>query len=189
MLSNKEIEQWVMYALDCCGRRELFPILEFNYRHNMTKNLGTARYSSNWGRPRGIIALSRDWFKVLPEQEKIDTVIHEVCHIVTDVDLLNSSGRSAYEWSIAMRENRRKKGHCRLWASYMDKCGLPSRSCYVGDVKLETLTPGYCLCKEWKLTKQRAGRIRNGTNSYFCRVCKGTITLKPKLAMSVCQGK
>lgn len=178
MLPIKQVRDWARYALDYCGRLDLYPILEFHYRHNMIKNLGTATYLSNYGKPRGVIALSREWFNILPEHEKIDTVIHEVCHIVTDVDLLKPNGRDGWTWTKAIRDNKFNKGHCSVWAGYMDKCGLPPISCYRGELDARTYIEGYCLCKTWKLTKQRAGRIRNRTNEYFCRNCRATINLK-----------
>jgi predicted SprT family Zn-dependent metalloprotease len=174
-----DVEKWAKYALDYCGKQELFPILDFNYRHNMTKNLGSALYSPNYGRPYGRIALSKEWFSILPEQDQIDTVIHEVCHIVVEVEIAQVKivdvGIHAY--TSMLRENRLTNGHCKVWVKKMEVCGLPPVSCYVGDRKLDVTVPGYCLCKEWKLTKQRAGRIRNCTNAYYCKSCKGTIRL------------
>lgn len=184
MLSMTEVEKWAMYALDYCGRTDLFPILDFNYRHNMTRNLGTTTYSPNYGRPYGRISLSKEWFNILPEQDQIDTVIHEVCHIVTEVSIakLRVVDVGVYAYTQALRDNRINKGHGKIWKQQMEKCGLPPLSCYVGDRKLDISVPGYCDCKQWKLTKQRAGRIRNGTSSYFCRACNGTITLKSRIA-------
>lgn len=186
MLLTSQIENWAKYALDCCGRPELFSILEFNYRHNMTKNLGTAVYSSNYGKPKGVISLSKEWFNILPEFEKINTVIHEVCHIITDAELSRPNKLNASGWAYAIRENRLTKGHGSVWAGYMDKCGLPPTSCYRGGLNAATYINGYCACKTWRLTKQRAGRIRNCTNSYFCPKCKETITLVKDSLNEIC---
>lgn len=182
MLPMTEVEKWARYALDCCNSPTLFPILEFEYRHNMTKRLGSALYSNNYGRPYGRIALSKEWFSILPEWEQIDTVIHEVLHIVTDqkLSIINYNSNIPYQEQIRLRtDNFKTDGHGLVWKEHMKLCGLPPKSCYTGDIKLDLTVPGYCACKEWKLTKQRAGRIRNRTNEYYCKLCKATIRLTP----------
>jgi hypothetical protein len=99
-----ETEGWnlIRYMIDACHdleRPELIDQIKIEFRSGMSRTVGRA-----FSRTK-TIALSRFYWAYLPEYEKRDTMIHEVCHIATPGN-----------------------GHGRKWKDAMIKCGLePNR--------------------------------------------------------------
>jgi predicted SprT family Zn-dependent metalloprotease len=96
-----EGEGWnlVRYMVDAChdlGRPDLIGQIKIEFRSGMKKTVGKA-YSMT-----KTIALSRHYWAYMPEFEKRDTMIHEVCHIATP-----------------------GQGHRRKWKDAMIQCGAP----------------------------------------------------------------
>ncbi len=190
MLTQDTIDFWAKYTLELCGRPELFKILDFSYCPTMTRKLGSALLTNKYAREDGQwktlkvgeIKLSKPWYGVIQENDKINTVIHEVCHIVADYDIAELSKKNYCEFVTLNFDNERNEGHGKYWKELMQKCGLPPNSCAKIDEKIDNKVTAYCLCNEWKISKQRAGRIRNSTSAYYCKKCKANLSLKPRVS-------
>ncbi len=96
-----EDEGWnlVRYMVDAChdlNRPDLIGQIRIEFSSTLRKTVGQARYIEK------IVVLSRHYWAYLPEYEKRDTVIHEVCHLATP-----------------------GSGHGREWKDAMMDCGVP----------------------------------------------------------------
>lgn len=122
---------------------------------------------------KGRIRLGMKYFSVASEKDKMQTVVHEACHIANDY-LFNEN---AY-WrnnEYCVEQERATKGHGPGWAKLMGKMGIPAdRFHCMNTLQFRTYFKYSCPCGEWSFhfTAQRAGRQKNGTSQYCCPKCK-----------------
>ena len=135
--------------------------IDFDFSHRMTRCIGLARL----GRWR--ITLNANAFRILSEDEKDDTIIHEVCHFV-----------AYYIY--------REKGHGYHWQNCMLKCGRQPKRCKEMPAEYDVAIAHLqrrrqakvrvtCGCPNGSMmgpTQYR--RMKNGV-SYRCRKCGSSI--------------
>ena len=103
------------------------------------------------------------WPRALPMQRRA-TIIHETCHIVAIHHALQND-KLLFSYTP----------HGAYWQSLMVRCGLEPRRCHnISTAGLRTNVIAYCKCKIWRITKNRATRMKNG-QQYYCPSCKGPI--------------
>lgn len=104
------------------------------------------------------------WDRATTEQKK-NTVIHEVCHIVCFIRHPFAKAHG-YEWKQLM----------------LDVGGTPDRTIKINRKGVERTNEKvfcYCKCGKKIISSNRATRIRNGTNRYYCTACGLAVTLVP----------
>ncbi|MBW2169897.1 MAG: SprT-like domain-containing protein, partial [Deltaproteobacteria bacterium] len=109
------------------------------------------------------------------EEERRQTVIHEVCHLVAHHESIltgrSLSGAHGYEWKNVMRRAGVTPKRCHN----VSNKGLSSRR----------RIPAKCACKDHELTPLVAGRILDGAK-YTCRKCNAVIVVSSDLSLAQC---
>lgn len=152
---QQDVRRWVHDTLEKLGHSDLY--VEIQWRRGFTARLGDARYSPS---PR--VRFSVPLWPRASEQDRRETVIHEVCHVI-----------AAYE-----NQGRKIAPHGYEWKALMRKCGVEPKVTH--DVDRTGFTtaviPAYCGCREHKITPYRAGQIKTGKR-IVCRKCRGMLKL------------
>lgn len=126
VLSNEEIRQWIEFACDSCQTPNLARKITFSFNNRVTSFVGKAKL-----REKSIVFATKYFSHPdFTEQDAINTVIHETCHIIA--------------WEMYGEKLWVKKGsktifdaHGPRWKRLMVKCGIPADRCYDG-VKIES---------------------------------------------------
>jgi SprT protein len=161
---KQDARVWADEALELLSCSVVLRI-EFNTR--FTARMGDATYKTPYG-PR--IRLSEPMWPRISQNQRKDTVIHEVCHIKVRHDDV-TTGR------------RRSKPHGLEWQHAMRTCGLEPQVTHDFDVSQlagsRRKARAYCGCdKPHMITPQRLNKIIRGAQ-YRCRRCKEHLTLEP----------
>ncbi len=129
--------------------------LEFNSR--FTSCMGTACFNS------GCIQLSQPLWAIAKEEDRYQTIVHEVCHIVT---------RFYYGFEV--------KSHGKEWKNFMVKCGVEPKRCH--DVDRSSLKRKQkrflvkCSCMVHDISSTRYNRMMRGVK-YLCVNCRGRLEI------------
>ena len=118
----------------------------------------------------GRIRLGTKYFAIASEADKTETIVHEVCHIV-----------SSYHWNtIDCLKKYKYESHGFEWKAYMRAAGYPNaQACHAVDMRgFKTYYKYLCLkCgKTGRLTAQMGGRMIKSGQARMCPVCKAHIT-------------
>lgn len=127
------------------------------------------------GQERGAQARVRFSIPLWPRasvQERYETVVHEICHIVAN-----------HEAALAGRPRPQAHGH--EWKRLMWKAGVEPKRCHnvdrTGLAKTNKVIDASCGCGKHDVTPYVAGRIAAGCR-YTCRKCKQAIVVHEKVA-------
>lgn len=108
------------------------------------------------------IRLSEPLWPKISKVEKDETVVHEVCHIVSMRE--------------AARAGRYIQKHGKEWKTLMRICGKDGKVTHSVDTSEFKRTYKTrrvaCFCKIWPVTKGTYGKIVLGTKRYVCKACK-----------------
>lgn len=110
--TNRFIAQWVKYTYDCCDALDLIDKTHIEWNNRMTTTFADALYFCGVARLRFSTKIWGLALEQKGEQEAIDTVIHEACHIVDKFQ------GNPY--------HKATKGHGPTWKALMSKCGIPA---------------------------------------------------------------
>ena len=169
------------------GREDLLPVLWIDWRTRFTSRMGDALYASADQRVRrsserfrdpetGTIARIRfsvPLWQRASEEERYNTVVHEVCHLVT-----------AHEAHLAGRPE--PQAHGAEWKATMRRAGVTPKRCHnvstkgLGKKKI----PAHCKCGEHYLTPLVAGKILCLQAVYTCRKCHGQVLVNSDLSQA-----
>jgi predicted SprT family Zn-dependent metalloprotease len=130
--------------------------LKFVWSDRMTRTGGLA-----YGQ-KDLIKLSRPIFEKMSEDEQINTVFHEVCHIIQ---------RKLYPFS---------KSHGWEWKSLMYRCGQKANRCHniVLKKKVSKLVNAACGCANGVMIgPTQVRRLKSGAVKYHCKKCKQNIRI------------
>lgn len=165
-MNTSEIVELTRYCLDECGVDIEFKV-EFNNR--LVAKVATALLlprSIIRPYPKGIVTISSKWWKVLPDDEKENMVVHEACHLAAGFIDSNRVRREGL------------RGHGSFWQSLHWKCGLkPQRYCHQPHLR-QLVKPTFDVCclgcgKIYRATKTLITRRLNKYGSVGnCNVCK-----------------
>lgn len=142
-------------------RLDLFPKIEIAFNHRLRTTLGTA--TVYYGPARGLIHLSSEVFLTAKLSEKKETVIHELAHVVTNLNY------------------GRQMGHGREWKTTMKALGYPdAKRCHSAFVRKNKCSKYKLKCRKCAITieihkKTRTSMIKNiksGRKRYWCKKCK-----------------
>lgn len=144
-----------------CNSPTLFDSIKLTFNHRFTRKMGFATYHTN------AIELSGPLFQRATDEQRTETIIHEVCHLIS-YHKFGSIGR----------------GHKDLWKQQMRICGYANpQRCH--NVNADDLVRGggyklyFCTgCnKDIKIGPVVFKRIQTKQRSYFCIKCKTPINL------------
>lgn len=120
---------------------------------NSKKTLGMATQNRYFPR-RGVLSLSKPWMEVLPEEDVVDTILHEIAHLMVGV----------------------RQGHNHKWKDACRKIGAkPERLARGLDTSHITYKyDSYCpSCKKVVGHFSRRPKIK-----YICSACKTEVELR-----------
>lgn len=169
--------------------------IEFNPRFIKRAGDAKLRYFGTWERQAtggdkwvnkasGKIRLGTKYFSVASEKDKMQTVVHEACHIANNYLFHTNNVWRNFEYDI--KQERATEGHGPGWAKLMAKMGVPAdRFHCMNTMQFKTYFKYNCPCGKWSFhfTAQRAGRQKNGTSHYCCPKCHKYCS--PKLFVKV----
>jgi len=180
---------WAIETLRALGREDLIDHLNIEWNTKFTSRLGDACYVNvaslpSWRKlPKkynkyiidGIVARLRFSAPIWPranETERYQTVVHEVCHLVTSHE--------------AFLENRpRPEAHGWEWKRTMRRAGVRPERCHhvntkgLGSKKSRKTEVAHCNCRDHSITPAMARKIGKG-HLYICRDCKAYLILGSK---------
>ena len=141
-LTSSEIDSIVQ---EVCDKFNYLNDIVWKYNHRLKSNAGKAFCSQKK------IELNPIYFIKASKEEQIETVVHEVCHLI------------AYHVYGA-------RGHGKVWKDCMRYCGYKPRRCHNYELtgnKVDVV----CGCGPRKIGKVRYKRMLAGTK-YHCLQCK-----------------
>lgn len=155
-----EIKKVVDKTLRKCKCKNLIGKIKIEFNGRFTQRLGDARYNPK--SKKGEIRFSRPLWPRTDDTERYNTIVHEVCHIVTH----KLHGYAA-------------KAHGREWKDLMILCGVKPDRCHnvPVDHRFQQRVSAWCECQEHLITKNKRTRIING-QLYFCRTCDSFLSLR-----------
>ena len=158
------VREWVQYGLSEAGFPNLTITVEWSNR--FTARLGDANYFPDKG--YGRIRLSSKLWPTMSEEEQIDTVLHEVAHVVD----FYCNGK------VKVRGKQNGGHHGPTWKAICKKIGAKAKRYAGNDVAdfaqfrrrvVRYSVPCHC-DKPHIVTKHRLTKMRNGA-TYRCRRC------------------
>lgn len=159
LMTKAEIRATVQEILVALGEPHLQVNVMLNNR--FTARLGDARYD----RLRGVgrVRFSLPLWPRASVEERRETIVHEVCHVVQRLRYPMSSAHG-HEWKMLMRQaGIARAARCHT----VDRTGLRRRQARVQAV---------CACGTHEITQTLARRMAQGTR-YSCRKCRSPIQL------------
>lgn len=162
MPTYSEIRQWALDALTKIGREDLKGKLRIDWNTRYTRCMGT--YSPTVGQ----IELSTQLFRRATTEQRKQTVVHELCHMVVDF-----STRRVFLPA--------PPPHGTLWQRTMRLAGMVPTRCHKVDrtgLKRKNATVSVkCGCPVKTISKCRATKMYKGT-LYKCGHCTQIIRFK-----------
>jgi len=157
------VREWVQYACDSCNVSELGRTINIKWNGRFTSCAGRANFSLN------LIELSSKIWPLMNEEQQIETIVHETCHIID-----RSNGNFS----------RRLGGHDISWQELMLDCGITPKRYHKVDTSSIKKRRGrqarfqfYCACPsdpKRTIGPTQYKRLRGGAE-YTCRTCKEPI--------------
>lgn len=135
------------------------------------KRLSKYDYSSNSFTDEfvGQVRLGTKLFAVAPESEKLQIIVHEVCHIANEYLWYSDSNVRKFKY----------ESHGYYWRKLMSQVGYPGASPYhcIETKQFKTYYLWKCIgCgNKGKLTAQMGGRIINRTARKACPQCRTSV--------------
>ncbi len=116
----------------------------------------------------GRIRLGSKYFAIAPEADKLETIVHETCHIAYNYYYMTTE----YEQKICKYDS-----HGIGWKGFMERVGYPNANpCHTLDTRqFKNYYKLTCVCgHNQRITAQMGGRIINSKNKmrwYVCPKC------------------
>jgi predicted SprT family Zn-dependent metalloprotease len=150
---------------------EFAEMIECEVNGRLQTTMARARMKIVEGVKTYTMIINPELWKRATDQEKKNTTIHEVCHLV--------------EFYVYGKVQRIKAGHGPIWDSYMRRCGLNPREERFHCVECSDMQrrqhrwDATCCCGMVnKVSTTLARRIMNNTAAYRCRMCGSKVEIK-----------
>lgn len=154
---------WADDALERLGYPDLQVLIEWHPR--FTARLGDATLKHGVG----FVRLSVPLWPRASANERRETVLHEICHVVV-----------RYE---SKKSGKRVRSHGHAWQHKMRTLGIEPKRCHKvnrdGLKRTRRTVQMYCACAICPQTPRVAKRIRTGLYKYSCRKCKALLRFEP----------
>lgn len=125
------------------------------------------------GRPGVIkhyLAFSLTLWPYCDEEDRLDTVIHETCHVV--------------DWELTPPEMRKyirktRRSHTDQWERLMWLCGRPPERGLDRPIPAHITNKYvvYCSCREYQVGRTKFASIQTRSKVYACKVCEQRLTI------------
>ena len=140
-----------LMELDC---ESLIPQMSISFNNRFTSRMGDANFRLKR------VRLSAPLWPVAGKEERFQTVVHEVCHIVARY----------------MHWPRNIKSHGWEWKDTMKRAGVPVERCHNVDRSSVKQVPRkkhrtVCDCREYMMGSVRYRRMVSGLRYYTCNYC------------------
>lgn len=159
---------------------ELINLTSIEFNNRFTNRAGDANLSKSvrWNGIlsgaqkdiyKGKIRLGSKYFTVASEEDKMETVVHEACHIANKYLFYTSNQWRNVEYQATLE--RKTKGHGPGWEKLMRKVGYePNRYHCMPTGQFKNFYLYNCpRCnKQWKMTIHMGNRIKNGDRGAIC---------------------
>jgi SprT protein len=154
-----KINKWIKESCETLGQPELAKQISFGFNGRLSVCAGRA-----WG-PYKSIELSCKCWDVSSEEERKNTVVHELCHIID------------YQVNGPEAHANAKVSHGPNWQAMMESCGMKAERFHSLPVQRRRQTKYLysCGCTMHAVSKTRHNRIQEGSKSYHCKLCGQTI--------------
>jgi len=157
-LFSKEVDDLIQETIECVRQKHTLDKnlhIVWTWSNKMTRTAGYA-----WKNKRKV-RFSADLFKRDKVSGRRNTIVHEICHILS--------------WEVY---GNKIKPHGNEWKYLMRLCGEePLRTHNIKVKPKHPRYPTYCMCpKPHMLVKQMINRMKRGT-AYTCTTCKEVLTL------------
>lgn len=156
-----QVDQWIKETLRTLDSEYIFNDLEIEFNDRYIAKMGMARQCNETGALS--VHFSTQLWAVANDTQRKQTVVHEICHIV-------SMDRGIFD------------SHGSYWQGLMLQCGHQPNRCTTVQRPDELrnadqrVIKAKCKCKTHTITKNRATRIKKGS-SYRCLSCLSPISL------------
>jgi predicted SprT family Zn-dependent metalloprotease len=167
--TDQLVQSLVHETLLKLNRTELCRHLEIRWEPRFTRRMGDASYLAKHGVVlTARIRLSPVLWDLATKEEQEETVVHEVCHLVTEHEAM-------------LRGDPHPAAHGTEWAAVMRRAGAKGQRCHnVDRTGIARATARYyltCQCgKPQVISAARATKIRKG-KLYKCLVCHTIVQL------------
>lgn len=153
-----DIYTHIEQALFCCDCVELSGKIHVIFSHKMTRAAGYAQYASKR------ITLGAAYWVIAPEKDKINTIYHEVCHIIAN-----------YKYGCV-------KSHGHKWRYLMLICGQNPTRCHNVDTGIPRRRRkqrlATCGCPNGCLIGPTQYKwLKTGKKGYKCVKCGKRVTI------------
>jgi predicted SprT family Zn-dependent metalloprotease len=160
-----EMRELVVIACVKCGVPDLAAKIAMRWNRRFIARMGDARWFA--GKDRGVIRLSAPLWPKASLEEKVETIIHETCHIIADFRFGPFQGHGP-NWRALMRQ-----------CGYVNatRCHSVNREEIVERRQAREVYRVACGCADGAmLGRVQFQRLRKGT-TYVCRRCRQSVRL------------
>jgi predicted SprT family Zn-dependent metalloprotease len=164
-LTNEEVRKLIKYTANKCGYTALIET-EHRWSHKLRTTMGMAHSRYINGKFTQWIELSVEVFENASRSEQIETVVHEMCHIV-----------DRYQRNVLFIRFPDKGGsHNPHWKDLMRQCGLQPRRCHNVKVRKNKRYECACSCRTHAVSGQKISKMARGA-VYNCTHCSQPVKL------------
>jgi len=155
-----KIREWIRFACECNDVPELAQVVFVEWNGRFTHRLGDATYNRITYRAR--IRLSSVLWPRASEEVRMETVVHEACHVI-----------------VGFKHGYVPRPHSSEWKAAMRNCGFePHRLHTIDRTGLARRRRRFILCdcpnqgieKKCRIRAREYNLVRNGTE-FWCKVC------------------
>jgi SprT protein len=155
------IPEIISVVTDCKQKLGINTNIHISFNSRFTRRLGDASYRKDFD--LGTIRLSRKLWDRATDEERLNTIVHEFCHIAKAILYPCTKGFHNSYWKYL----HRKCGYQPNTTHKIDRTGL--------EKKQERIL-GFCGCSSHPLTKNKVTRMRKG-QMYRCVRCRNIVGL------------
>ncbi len=158
--TSSEIRNLIRHTCFACGCPELSPKIRYSWNDWFTRRMGDATY--DFANGTGRVRFSKPLWGRAPLRERKNTIVHEVCHIITYYKYGKSASPHGAHWKRMMM----------LAGEFPERCHTVNTD---GLTRKQPRIQVKCGCSKKSVTKNMFTRMKNGSK-YSCTVCKNEIS-------------
>ena len=157
-MEDRQIRKWIKFACDCNGVPELTQVILVEWNPRFTCRLGDASYNRVTYRAR--IRLSTPLWPRASTEVRMETVVHEACHVI--VSFKHGFGLAAHDAE---------------WKQAMQNCGFePRRLHSIDRTGLARRKRRFILCdcpneQKCRILVRQFNLLLRGGEEFWCKVC------------------
>ena len=155
-----EIRNLIRQTCERCGCPELASKIKYVWNSRFTRRMGDATY--DFPNATGVVRFSKPLWGRADLRERKNTIVHEVCHIITFYKYGKSASPHGARWKKMML----------LAGEFPERCHNVDTN---GLTRKQTKIQVRCGCSQKSVTKNMFTRMKNGS-TYSCGTCNKEIS-------------